>query len=248
MQYSSRFWLYAPFAAVVIIATAVAYLWWQTAGALEKKLAEIKGRQAIPDITIDWKTVQIGGFPFRVDANFTGFELKGDGAYGPLFWSTEKFALHALTYGRSRTVYEAAGRQGLGWTDARGVAHAIQFLPGSLHGSSITDDRGLGRFDLDIANPGNKQFTAARFQFHMRRDGSNLNLMVRADSVTGFGAPRKLVQAYASLDKADAIAPFLRGEMTWTMAMGLWRGLGGKATLSQTVEPELAAEILSPLY
>ena len=35
MQYSSRFWLYAPFAAVVIIATAVAYLWWQTAGALE---------------------------------------------------------------------------------------------------------------------------------------------------------------------------------------------------------------------
>ena len=72
--------------------------------------------------------------------------------------------------------------------------------------------------------------------------------MVRADSVTGFGAPRKLVQAYASLDKADAIAPFLRGEMPWTMAMGLWRGLGSKATLSQTVEPELAAEILSPLY
>jgi hypothetical protein len=30
--------------------------------------------------------------------------------------------------------------------------------------------------------------------------------------------------------------------------MGLWRGLGSKATLSQTVEPELAAEILSPLY
>lgn len=248
MQYSSRFWLYAPFAVVMILAAAVAYLWWQTAGALEAKLAALKGQQVIPGITIDWKTVRVGGFPFRVDADFTGFEVKGDGAYGPLFWSTEKFALHALTYGRSKTVYEAAGQQGLGWTDARGVAHAIRFLPGALHGSSITDDQGLVRFDLDIANAGNKQFTAARLQFHMRRDGGNLNLMVRADSLTGFGAPRKLVQAYATLDKADSVAPFLRGEMPWTMAMGLWRGLGGKATLSQTVEPALATQALSPLY
>jgi hypothetical protein len=248
MQYSSRFWLYAPFAVVVILAVAVSFLWWQAAGALEKQLAGIKGRQAIPGITIDWKTAHVGGFPFRVDANFTGFEVKGDGAYGPLFWSTEKFALHALTYNRSKTVYEAAGRQGLGWTDAKGVAHAIQFLPGALHGSSITNADGLVRFDLDIANPGNTQFTAARFQFHMRRDGPNLNLMVRADSVTGLGKPRKLVQAYATLDKASTTLPFLRGEMPWTMALGLWRGLGGKATLSQTVEPELAAEALSPLY
>ena len=248
MQYSSRFWLYAPFGLVLVLAGWVVIHWWQASSAFEKKLTQIKGQPAIPGIVLDWTSVRIGGFPFRVDADFTGFQIKGEAAYGPFAWTTEKFALHALTYGRSKTVYEAAGRQNLAWTGANGTAHSVQFLPASLHGSSITDASGLVRFDLDMTNAGNKDFTAQRFQFHMRRDGDNLNLMVRADSVTGFGKPRKLVQAYASLDKADVVTPFLRGEIPWTMAMGLWRGLGGKAVLSQTVEPELATQALSPLY
>jgi len=248
MQYSSRFWLYAPFLVVLILAAWVIFHWWQAASAFEKKLAEIKGQPVMPGITLDWDAATVGGFPFRVDANFTNFQIKGEAAYGPFAWSTEKFALHALTYGRSKTVYEAAGRQSLAWTGAGGAGHAIQFEAGSIHGSSITSTNGLMRFDLDLVNAGNPQYTARRFQFHLQRDGDNLNLMVRADDVTGFGKPRKLVQAYASLDKASVVAPFLRGEIPWTMAMGLWRGLGGKETLSQTVEPELAAEVLSPLY
>jgi len=249
MTYSSRFWLYAPFALVLILAIWVITQWWLAAGALEKQLAAIKGKPVMPAITLNWTTVKVGGFPFRLDADFTGFQVRGEGAHGLFAWASEKFALHALTYGRSKTVYEAAGQQKLAWTGANGAVQAIQFQAGSIHGSSITGADGLARFDLDLVNAVGKSFSAGRFQFHMRRDGGNLNLMVRADSVTGFGAPKKLVQAYAALDKVEVIAPLLRGQMPWPMAMDLWRGgFGGKAILSQTVEPELATPILSSLY
>jgi hypothetical protein len=248
MTYSSRFWLYAPFALVVILAIAVSVQWSRAASELEKKLTGIKGHEVVPAITMDWKSVTVGGFPFRIDVDFTGLTFKGEGAHGPFAWASEKFALHALTYGRNKIVYEATGRQNLAWTDANGAGHAIAFQAGSLHGSSITDARGLARFDLDLVNAGNQQFTAGRFQFHMQRAGGNLDLMVRADSVTGFGAPRKLVQAYATLSKAEVVMPLLRGEKPWPVVMEAWRGVGGKAVLSQTVEPELATQALSPLY
>lgn len=247
MQYSSRFWLYAPFALVVILAIGVSVQWWRAAESFEQKLASLKGREVIPAVTMDWKSVTVGGFPFRIDVDFAGLTVKGEGAHGPFAWASEKFALHTLTYGRSKTVYEATGRQSLAWTGADG-GHAIQFLSGSLHASSVTAAGGLARFDLDLVNAGNKDFTAGRFQFHMQKSGGNLDLMVRADSVTGFGAPKKLVQAYATLSKAETAAPFLRGEMSWPMVMQAWRSAGGKAVLSQTAEPELAARALSPLY
>ncbi|MEY4964812.1 MAG: hypothetical protein RL274_395 [Pseudomonadota bacterium] len=248
MTYSSRLWLYAPFVLVLILAAWVISQWWLAAGALEKDLAALKGRPVMPGISMDWTSVAVGGFPFRVDASFNGLQIKGEGAHGPFAWSSEKFALHALIYGRNKTVYEAAGRQQLSWTDRAGKPQAIQFQHGSLHASSVTDAAGLARFDLDIVNVASARVTAGRFQFHLRRDGDDLNLMVRADSVNGFGKPRKLIKAYAALNKGSTLAPLLRGDMPWPMAVVVWKGFGGRAALSQTVEPELATQVLSPLY
>ena len=248
MSYSSRLWLYAPFAAVLILAAWVISQWWLAADALEKNLAALKDHPVMPGISMDWTSVAVDGFPFRVDASFNGLQIKGEGAHGPFSWSSEKFALHALTYGRNKTVYEAAGRQQLSWTDGTGKSQAIQFQHGSLHASSVTDAAGLVRFDLDIVNVASPRVTAGRFQFHLQRDGKDLNLMVRADSITGLGAPKKLVQAYATLNKAETLAPLLRADMPWPMAVLVWKGFGGRAALSQTVEPELATQVLSPLY
>jgi hypothetical protein len=248
MQYSSRLWLYAPFVLVLILAAWVIAQWWLAADAFEKKLAALKGRPVMPGISMDWTSVAVGGFPFRVDASFNGLRIKGEGAHGPFAWSSEKFALHALTYDQSKTVYEAAGRQHLSWTDSAGKPQAIQFQHGSLHASSVTDSAGLARLDLDIVNAASARVTAGRFQFHLRRDGDDLNLMLRADAVKGLGQPRKLIQAYAALNKGSTLAPLLRGDMPWPMAAMVWKSFGGRATLSQTVEPELAAQALTPLY
>ena len=54
MQYSSRFWLYAPFMLVLVLAGLVVIHWYQASNAFEKKLAEIKGQPAIPGIVLIW--------------------------------------------------------------------------------------------------------------------------------------------------------------------------------------------------
>jgi len=239
-NYSSRFWLYAPTALFLTLAIAVMIHWWLAADAFEKRLAALKGHEAIPGVTLDWSSVQVGGFPFRLDADFTNFRIQGTGAHGPFSWRSEKFAMHGLTYGRSQTVYEAAGRQRVSWTGAEGNAHAASFLPGSMRGSSILDAQGLKRFDLDIADMAGRDLAFTRFQFHMRKGPTGLDLMLKADAL----AQTANLQVYASLDQAEAWAPLLRGEISWPQADAAWRAKGGKATLSQlTGTPDL-----SPLY
>jgi hypothetical protein len=247
MSYSSRFWLYAPFCTFLTLAVIAMVHWWLAASEFEKKLAALKGRPAIPGIALDWDGVSVGGFPFRIDAQFSHLRVKGAGAHGAFSWSSEKFVLHALTYGRAKSVYEAAGRQELSWTDGAGAAHSASFLPGSLRASSTLDDKGLARADLDIIAVRGTDFTIARLQFHMRRDpdGRDLDLMLRADKA-GW---RNQVQVYATLSRAGALAPLLKGQAAWPDADAHWRAQGGAARLAQVIAPGLDPNmLLSPLY
>ncbi len=250
-RYSSRFWLYAPISLFMLLAIAVMVHWWTAAGAFEKKLAALKGRAAIPGVTLDWATVRVGGFPFRLDADFTNFRIAGAGAHGPFIWRSAEFALHTLTYGRAKTVYEAAGRQQARWTLADGSSRAVAFLPGSMRGSSILRAGELGRFDLDIVGLAGQDLTIARFQFHMRRDpdGKDLDLMLKADAVRSADAKAENFQLYATLSQAGALGPLLRGEIAWPQANRAWRARGGQAKLSQVIAPGIApGSLLSPLY
>ena len=246
-KYSSRFWLYAPTGLFLTLAIAMMIHWWLAAGALEKRLAALKGHQAMPGVTLDWTTVQVGGFPFRLDTDFTNFRVTGAGAHGPAEWTAERFAAHALTYGPGKIVYEAAGRQRVAWTGADASRHAAYFLPGSMRASSLADQQGLARFDLDIVDMAASDFAFTRFQFHTRRGPTGLDLMVKTDSL----ADKKLVnfQVYATLSKAETLAPLLRGEMSWPAANAAWQAQGGKASLSQIITAGTPPEaFLSPLF
>lgn len=251
MSYSSRFWLYAPVSLFLLLVFGAAVHWYIITDAFAKRLLALKGHSALPGVILNWNSMSIAGFPFRVDAEFSAFEIKGAGAHGPFSWRTQKFALHALTYGRTQAVFEAAGPQQLTWTDSDRMPHKTDFFPAALRASAICDRNGLARFDLDIMDSGARDFTIGRLQFHMRRDpnGSDLDLMLRADSVTGFGPPQKLVQVYATLNKERALASLLNGTMSWPMAIARWHGQGGWARLSQIVAPGFSPDkLLSPLY
>lgn len=250
LRYSSRFWLYAPITAFALLAAAVMIHWWIAAGAFEKKLAAMKGHEAVPGITLDWSSVAVGGFPFRMEATFTNFSARGAGARGPFVWKSPEFALHALTYGRATTVYEAAGPQHLEWVAGDGKPHSADFLPGTLRGSSVADRRGLVQADIDIRDAAGTGFTAQRLQFHMRRDpdGRDLDLMVKADSFSGSGVTVPLVQAYVTLTQADALAPLLKGAAVWPDVVRTWHGRGGQIKLTQGAAPDMAARALSALY
>src|SRR3569833_2301660 len=223
MNFSCRFWLYAPISTFLLLAAAVAGYWHLVDSAVEKKLAALKGREAIPGVTLDWDKVEVGGFPFRIDADFTNFRAEGAGARGPFAWKSEKFALHTLTYGRRQVIYEAAGRQELRFALAGGVNSSLSFQVGSLRASSINNKNGLARFDLDMADAGETGWALSRFQFHMRRDpdAKNLDLMFELDGLQlrirpGIaGLTLKLkpgnLSFYASLSHLDALEDFLGG-------------------------------------
>ena len=250
-RYSSRLWLYAPISLFLLLAAAVMIYWWVAAQAFEKKLASLKGHQAVPGITVDWDQVEVGGFPFRLDAAFSNFRIGGAGAHGPFAWSSEKFALHALTYGRQQIVYEAAGRQDVRWTWSNGKEQHASFLPATMRGSSILDRRGLSRFDLDIVGLGDSSFTIGRLQFHMRRDpdGSDLDLMFKTDGLQLAGLKVGDLQLYITLSQLNALMPLLRGEVSWPDAAQHWREQGGKAKLTNGLLAALSPVWrLSPLY
>jgi hypothetical protein len=246
MNYSSRFWLFAPLTLLLALAGWAMAHWWAVAGAVEKNLNALNGHAAAPGITISYGDKTISGFPFNIDVVFTGFAIQGQGAHGPFRWTTEKFALHRLTYGPAQDIYEAAGQQSLSWTDGGGKSHTIKFLPGSLRASTVSDGGGLSRFDLDMVAAGGSDsegvpFTAARTQFHLRRDAKAdaLDLMVKADDVKSggaiagrmFGDHVKSLTLYATLTQGKALAPLLAGRASWAEAAADWRAKGGQTAI-----------------
>jgi hypothetical protein len=239
MRYSSRFWLYAPLALFVTLAAIAMGHWWVIASAFDKKLHSLNGHQAVPGVTVAWDDQTISGFPFRLDVVFRNMRVRAEAPRGPVIWQSERFALHALTYGRTQDIFEAAGRQSLAWTDIGRVRHRLTFLPGSLRASTIADARGLSRFDLDLVDAGGAdgdgvKFTAARLQLHMRRDpkADALDLMLSAQDfegpVTPFGDHIKKLDLYARITEGSAFSRLLSGQAGWMDAIMAWRHLRGE--------------------
>lgn len=239
MKYSSRFWLYAPLALFLGLARWVMGHWWVLAKAMDRKLTAINGRQAIPGVTVSWASKTISGFPFRVDVVFTDLLVKAEGPRGPITWHSDRFALHALTYGRAQDIFEAAGPQTLAWTDADNARHQLSFLPATLHASAIFGDQGLSRFDLDMMDAGGKDtdgaaFTAARVQFHMRHDpkADALDLVLSAlevkDPATPFGDHVKKLEIYGRVTEGSSFARLLEGRSGWMDAMQAWKHRNGE--------------------
>lgn len=239
MSYSSRFWLYAPLTLFLGIAVWAMSHWWILAKELDKKLIATNGHQIIPGITVSWASQTISGFPFREDVVFTGVLVRAEGPRGPLIWHSDRFALHALTYGRTQDIFEAAGPQILAWTDADGARHQLSFLPGSLRASTIADNKGLSRFDLDLLDASGKDsdgasFTAARAQLHMRRDPNSdaLDLMLNAlevkDPGTPFGDRIRKLELYSKITRGSAFARLLSGQEGWMDAIMAWKHRSGQ--------------------
>jgi hypothetical protein len=169
MNYSSRFFLYAPLGLFLSLALGVGIHWWVVASAFSDRLAAWNGHEIVPGVTIRYASRNISGFPFSLDTVFQDVSLRIETPRGATEWHSEHFAMHALTYGRAETIFEAAGRQELRWTGNDGRGRSLTFAVGSLHASAIQDKGGLTRFDLDLVGFGSQAMTARRLQFHIRR-------------------------------------------------------------------------------
>ena len=234
MKYSSRFFLYAPLLLFLLLAAAAGANWWSMAGALSRKLDALNGRPAMPGVTLSFASKSISGFPFNLDVVFTDFRIKVDTDHGPTQWRSEKFALHALAYGREQMIFEAAGKQRLTWTDRERRHHVLPFEIGEWHASSIVDEQGLERFDMDLSGLGSPALIAARIQLHARIHAGALDLAAEANSVrliggvaSPFGDMIVLARLDASATPSRALDAIRTADASWEAALESWRRDGG---------------------
>jgi hypothetical protein len=238
MNYSSRFFLYAPFALLLLVGAGFGMYWWSAAGALERRLDAMQTREAMPGVTVRYAARSVRGFPFNLDVIFSDFRVAVETGHGPAVWRAENFALHALTYGRDETIFEAAGRQSLSWTDAKGRAHRLPFAAGSLHASAIRDTAGLSRFDLDLVNFGSPALIAARIQFHVRHAADHFDIAASADDVrlsavlhSAFGDTIRAMSLQGRVTPGTAFDGLRAGRTDWRSAVEAWRDAPGMVHL-----------------
>jgi hypothetical protein len=245
MNYSSRFFLYAPIGLFLALALGVSLHWWILASALSSRLKELNGHEIVPGVTIQYSTHTISGFPFSLDTVFHGITFTVATPYGPMQWHADAFAMHALTYGRDETIFEAAGPQMLRWTREDRIQRALPFAVGSLHASSILDKAGLARFDFDLVGFGSKDVTAQRLQFHVRRNGhGNLDVVGSVNdlrpsqgSCPGLGDQLSKAELAGTVTEAVAFKSLLAGRQGWDSAVAGWRAAGGNFLVDSLVLP-----------
>lgn len=226
MRYSSRFFLYAPLAVVLILFALAGAHWWSMASALSARLEAENGREIMPGVLFHFAAKRISGFPFSLDSELSDVTLAMGTATGTTLWRSEKFAMHRLTYGRDETIFEAAGKQSLQWGGKR-----LDFAVGALHASAIVSHGALARFDFDLIGFGSRTFTAKRLQLHARHNGPLAEVLVEADGMATKDChlPAAL-RATVRISKADSLAALLAGQRYWNEGLAGWRRQGGAAT------------------
>ena len=234
MRYSSRFFLYAPFMGLLLLAAIAMIHWSIVAGALAKKLDAVNGHEIMPGVRMSFTGKRIAGFPFRLDTILKNLRLEAADVSGPIVWTSENFAMHRLTYGRVQAILEAAGQQTLSWTDAHGNPHRFAFLPGTFRASAILDHGKLIRFDSEIADLDGQDFRAANAQLHFRvvRNAADLylrfqNAHAAGGYARGIGPETTAVVTNASLAKVDLLGRLLQGEQSPNAGLESWRDIGG---------------------
>jgi hypothetical protein len=221
-----------------LLLAAAGLHWWIAASRLADWLDAKNGREIMPGVTLSFASRHITGFPFSLDTQFHDVMIAVPAPHGPTRWQAEKFAMHALTYGRDETIFEAAGHQSLQWTRPDGVVRTLPFAVGSLRASAIVQKGALTRFDFDLVGFGSKAFTAQRLQLHARQNGSDtLQTMVVIDGMMPMrGSCGRSTNAAlkGTITHASLLAGLLSGWQRWEAAVAGWRAAGGKLNAVET--------------
>lgn len=247
MKYSSRFFLYAPLGVFLFLLAAAGIHWWIAASRLTDWLDAKNGREIMPGVTLSFSARHITGFPFSLDTEMQDVIVGVATGRGTLRWQSEKFAMHALPYGRDETIFEAAGHQTLRWN----ASGSLNFAVGALRASAIRRKGALERFDLDIVGFGSAVFTAQRLQLHLRRNAATaLDTLVVLNGVRPPcpGLAEK-AEFRGDITQADAFSRLATGDEGLEAALARWRGAHGAFEASTPLPTDMKgiqAETLIP--
>jgi hypothetical protein len=242
MRYSSRFFLWAPFALLLALGLGVSARWWSVVHQLSAKLDAMNHHEVLPGVKLDFASKSLGGFPFNVDTLFHDLTVTLAGAHGPVTWHSENFASHALTFGGEHWIYEAAGHQRLTWTDSHGRHRGLAFEVGSLHASVSISDTRLERVDADLFGFDSPALAIAHTVFHARRNpgADQLDMIVEMDEIHlspplrgSCGEIVDKLKIDGNFSNGSAFRAALAGGAPWQSGVDAWRKRGGRFFLSQ---------------
>jgi hypothetical protein len=147
--------------------------------------------------------------------------------------------MHALTYGRDETIFEAAGNQELRWAKDDGSKRDLIFAVGSLHASAIRDRGGLARFDLDLVGFGSKALITKRLQFHIRQNHDDkldfvaIAVDVGAAGCAVLGGHPLSARLAGAITQANAFSALRAGDQVWANAIANWRTKRGNVQIEE---------------
>src|SRR5215469_9678286 len=94
-----RFWLFAPYVALLIAVLAWSAFWWAESGRLQRKVVdEAKALQTQGDVA-QWSSIKVDGYPFRLRLVLIGPKLADSAGWG---LSATRLEATALAYAPDR--------------------------------------------------------------------------------------------------------------------------------------------------
>jgi hypothetical protein len=234
-----RFWLFAPYVAVLVAALAWSGFWWAESGRLQRAILDQAKALQQQGAVAQWSSLKVDGYPFRLRVTMIGPKLADSAGWG---LSATRLEAMALAYAPDRWVFAAPqglilSRPGKGDVSVSGKAiRASISAIGSaqprfaFEGDSLSLAPGQGaqapalatidRLELDM-QPGPNDQAA----FLVRLDGGTLRPEAGLARMAA-GKPFSLLWD-ARLTRLSA----LRGS-NWPGALQAWRDAGGSVTVA----------------
>jgi hypothetical protein len=235
----NRFWLFAPYAALLVVALAWSAYWWAASARLQHVVETCaKGLQK-QGYEARWSSIKVDGYPFRLRLVLTGPRLADSAGWG---FSATRLEAMALAYAPDRWVLAAPqslifSRPGKGDVAVSGKAlrasmsaigspqprfafegDALTLAP--AQGSTPPPFAAIDRLELDM-QPGPNDQAA----FYIKLDGGTLRPEAGLARMAA-GKPFSLVWD-ARLTRVST----LHGS-NWPAGVQAWREAGGSMTVA----------------
>lgn len=219
--------------------------WWIIAATTFEDMLEAMRTSPQSDLRLSYERVEIGGYPFRVEADFRNLELKWRGGS----FRAEKAVAHALAWKLSHIIAEAGGEKSL--TLATAPRETMTIAPDILRLSAIINGDGAFRVDavfggaqtsFALADGRNPALYARLFEFHARSaEGGGADLVLAAADVElqrgfvttlGEKIPAARFDArFKSLPQGDGAA-ILSALESWPEFLARWADAKGAVDLN----------------
>ncbi|BAT58125.1 hypothetical protein GJW-30_1_00641 [Variibacter gotjawalensis] len=237
----SRFWLYAPFVALAVLAAGWTAVWFYAAQRADTMLAAWMAREAVLGRQYHCGQRKTAGYPFRIEVTCTDLKITFANDEGPVTLAAPKLLALAQIYTPDLVILEATGPMTVK-QPATGIDYVASWtmLQASARGRPSAPQRlslVVTAPKLALPNRPDALMEAKGFQFHAKRQENAadpiFDLALNVDTLTS-AAP-----ALTGRPLTGELVGVLRGlkdlrPKPWPARLREWQGNAGRVELTRS--------------